>query len=96
MQFRYTETVHGCLLRNVADLASEDGPGIPVLCAWPVSGQYVLGSRILFHLLIATRLIAWDSPRIKNASLVGISLFPAVAALHATTSAALHNPSKPC
>lgn len=67
-------------------------PGISVVCAWPVSGQYGPGSRILFYVLIAACLIARKNEFIRNACLAGALLFPAVAALHAITLAALHNP----
>jgi len=67
--------------------------GISVVCAWPVSGQYGPGSRILFYVLIAACLIARKNEFIRNACLAGALLFPAVAALHAITLAALHNPN---
>lgn len=64
-----------------------------MVCAWPVSGQYGPGSRILFYVLIAACLIARKNEFIRNACLAGALLFPAVAALHAITLAALHNPN---
>ena len=88
------DIAHDRLQNNPIDIPSESASGIPVLCAWPISGQYGLGSRILFYILVAACLIARNNKRIKSASLVGILLFPAVAALHAITLAALHNPGK--
>ena len=75
--------------------SSANTPSIPVVCAWPVSGQYGAGSRILFYVLIAACLIARKNEWIRNACLAGALLFPAIAALHAITLAALHSPGKP-
>lgn len=89
-----TDTIHDRLPMNTTDPSSDGASGIPLLCAWPVSGQYGLGSRILFYILVAACLIARNNERIKNASLAGVLLFSAVAALHAITLAALHQPGK--
>ena len=91
-----TDTTHGRLLMSATDSPSEGASGILLLCAWPVSGQYGLGSRILFYILVAACLIARSNERIKNASLAVILLFSAVAALHAITLAALHHLGKYC
>ncbi|KAM0719432.1 hypothetical protein Q7P37_005337 [Cladosporium fusiforme] len=85
-------TVHDSLATNTTDSPPDHPPAITVICAWPVSGQYGPGSRILFYVLIAACLIARKNEPIRNACLAGALLLPAVAALHAITLAALHNP----
>jgi hypothetical protein len=84
------------LQSNTTASAPASTPAIQVLCAWPVSGQYGPGSRILFYVLIAACLVARKNEWIRNACLAGALLLPAVAALHAITLAALHNSGKPC
>lgn len=81
---------------NTTNASAPTTPYIPVVCAWPVSGQYGAGSRILFYVLIAACLIARKNAWIRNACLAGALLFPAVAALHAITLATLHNPGEHC
>lgn len=83
------------LSANSTRPSAANPPSIPVVCAWPVSGQYGAGSRILFYVLIAACLIARKNEWIRNACLAGALLFPAIAALHAITLAALHSPGKP-
>jgi hypothetical protein len=79
---------------DTTNSTSLETSAIPVVCAWPVSGQYGPGSRILFYVLIAACLIARKNEWIRNACLAGALLLPAVAALHAITLATLHNPGK--
>lgn len=93
---RSTDATHDLRPRNATNLPTDSDPAIQILCAWPVSGQYGLGSRLFFYILIAAYLVARNNERIKNASLVGLLLLPAVSALHAITLAALHNPGKLC
>ncbi|KAK1246591.1 hypothetical protein MKX08_000393 [Trichoderma sp. CBMAI-0020] len=64
--------------------------GLKVVCAWPVSGQYGPGSRILYYVLIAACVFARKAEWIKNACLAAALLFPAVAAVHGIVLAALH------
>ncbi|QUC22871.1 uncharacterized protein UV8b_07112 [Ustilaginoidea virens] len=81
-------TVNQALLdRNVSDVYEQ---GIEVVCAWPVSGQYGPGSRILYYVLIAACVLARKAEWIKNACLAAALLFPAVAALHGIALAAFH------
>lgn len=87
-------TLQDQLSASPANSSSANTPSIPVVCAWPVSGQYGAGSRILFYVLIAACLIARKNEWIRNACLAGALLFPAIAALHAITLAALHSPGK--
>ncbi|UNI23944.1 hypothetical protein JDV02_009732 [Purpureocillium takamizusanense] len=66
------------------------GDALQVICAWPVSGQYGPGSRILYYVLIAACVLAQKSVWIRNACLAAALLLPAVAAVHAIVLAALH------
>ena len=64
--------------------------GIGVVCAWPVSGQYGPGSRVLYYVLVATCVFARKAEWLRNACLAAALLFPAVAALHGLVLASLH------
>ncbi|KAI1874446.1 hypothetical protein JX265_004654 [Neoarthrinium moseri] len=75
------------------DLASTNATiadALPVVCAWPVSGQYGLGSRVLYYVLVAAclgfRKVNW----LKRACLAAALLLPAVAAIHGIVLASLH------
>ena len=63
---------------------------LQVICAWPVSGQYGPGSRILYYVLVAASVVARKTEWLRNACLAAALLFPAVAAIHAIVLAALH------
>ncbi|KAK3313177.1 hypothetical protein B0H66DRAFT_578322 [Apodospora peruviana] len=63
---------------------------IQVICAWPLSGQYGLGSRILYYALVTTCVFARKADWLRNACLAAALIIPAVAALHGITLAALH------
>lgn len=63
---------------------------VDVVCAWPVSGQYGPGSRILYYVLVATCILGRRVEWLRNAALAVALVFPAVAALHALVLAALH------
>ncbi|KAJ0415383.1 hypothetical protein BJY00DRAFT_327110 [Aspergillus carlsbadensis] len=64
--------------------------GLEVVCAWPVSGQYGPGTRVLYYVLIAACVFARKEEWIRNACLAGALLFPAIAALHGIVLAAVH------
>ncbi|KAJ5242738.1 uncharacterized protein N7469_001065 [Penicillium citrinum] len=66
------------------------GPRLEVVCAWPVSGQYGPGTRVLYYVLVAACVLARKAEWIRNAGLAAVLLFPAVAALHGIVLAALH------
>ncbi|RSL91315.1 hypothetical protein CDV31_015487 [Fusarium ambrosium] len=70
---------------------SSDDP-LQVICAWPVSGQYGFGTRILYYVLIATCLAARGNDVLVTPCLAVALVLPAVAALHGIVLAALHNP----
>ncbi|KAL2831345.1 hypothetical protein BJY01DRAFT_254283 [Aspergillus pseudoustus] len=64
--------------------------GLEVVCAWPVSGQYGPGTRVLYYVLIAACVFARKEEWIRNACLAGALLFPAIAALHGIVLATVH------
>ncbi|KAL3482989.1 hypothetical protein BJX62DRAFT_250054 [Aspergillus germanicus] len=64
--------------------------GLEVICAWPVSGQYGPGTRVLYYVLITACVLARKEEWIRNACLAGALLFPAIAALHGIVLAAVH------
>ncbi|PGH00023.1 hypothetical protein GX51_06022 [Blastomyces parvus] len=63
---------------------------LQVICAWPVSGQYGPGTRVLYYVLIAACVFARKTDWLRNACLAAVLLFPAVAALHGVVIAALN------
>ncbi|XXH02797.1 hypothetical protein Hte_009184 [Hypoxylon texense] len=63
---------------------------IQVICAWPVSGQYGPGSRILYYALVAACVFARKAEWLRNACLAAALIFPAVAALHSIVLAIIH------
>ncbi|KAI8631205.1 hypothetical protein F5Y19DRAFT_24184 [Xylariaceae sp. FL1651] len=65
-------------------------PMVQVVCAWPVSGQYGLGTRIIYYVLVATCVLARRIEKLRNACLAAALLLPAVAAIHAVVLAAVH------
>ncbi|KAI0401126.1 hypothetical protein F4802DRAFT_609659 [Xylaria palmicola] len=65
-------------------------PVAQVVCAWPVSGQYGFGTRILYYVLVATCVLARRKEWLRNACLAAALLLPAVAAIHAVVLAAVH------
>lgn len=65
-------------------------PGINVVCAWPVSGQYGPGSRSLYYALVAACIFARKVEWLRNACLAAALLFPVIAALHGIVLAAVH------
>ncbi|KAG2021441.1 hypothetical protein GB937_004778 [Aspergillus fischeri] len=64
-------------LNRTIDTPNAASDTLQVICAWPVSGQYGPGTRILAEWL-------------RNACLAAALLFPAVAALHSIVLASLH------
>ncbi|KAF2750116.1 hypothetical protein M011DRAFT_492413 [Sporormia fimetaria CBS 119925] len=63
---------------------------IRVVCAWPVSGQYGPGSRILYYVLVAACIQGRRYLWLRNTCLAIALVFPAVAALHALVLTAVH------
>ncbi|KAM5341342.1 hypothetical protein ACJ41O_014373 [Fusarium nematophilum] len=66
---------------------------LQVICAWPVSGQYGPGTRVLYYVLIATCLLAKNKEWLVNPCLAAALVLPAVAAIHGIVLAVMHNPS---
>ncbi|KAK2802009.1 hypothetical protein FQN51_004919 [Onygenales sp. PD_10] len=75
--------------RNSVPATASD-PALLVICAWPVSGQYGPGTRVLYYALIAACIFARKAEWLRNACLAAVLLFPAVAALHGIVLAVLN------
>lgn len=60
-----------------------------VICSFPLSGQYGVGSRVLFYLLVFLCVFAQKNAFLRGASLAAALLFPALAAIHAIVLAVL-------
>ncbi|KAI6758752.1 hypothetical protein HG530_010992 [Fusarium avenaceum] len=65
---------------------------LQVICAWPVSGQYGTGTRVLYYVLIAACLVARREDWLVNPCLAAALVLPAVAAIHGIVLTAMHNP----
>ncbi|ETR99849.1 hypothetical protein M419DRAFT_54116, partial [Trichoderma reesei RUT C-30] len=68
---------HGSNLSVSLASANNATKPVEVICAWPVSGQYGAGSRVLYYVLIAACLFARREIWIKNACLAAALLLPA-------------------
>ncbi|KAI1636811.1 hypothetical protein F4809DRAFT_650235 [Biscogniauxia mediterranea] len=66
------------------------GNSLQVVCAWPVSGQYGAGSRVLYFVVVASCVVAHKTEWLRNPCLAVALLLPVVAALHGITLAAVH------
>ncbi|KAI1056273.1 hypothetical protein LB507_002334 [Fusarium sp. FIESC RH6] len=81
------------VLEAVAPRAVNDTTeALQVICAWPVSGQYGTGTRVLYYVLIATCLVAKKKEWLVNPCLAAALVLPAVAAIHGIVLTAMHNP----
>ncbi|GAW26362.1 putative transcription fungi [Rosellinia necatrix] len=80
--------------RDTIANASAAPPEIQVVCAWPVSGQYGFGTRLLYYILVATCVLARRKEWLRDACLAAALLLPAVAAIHAVVLAAVHVDSR--
>ncbi|KAH6646108.1 hypothetical protein BKA67DRAFT_583253 [Truncatella angustata] len=63
---------------------------LQVVCAWPVSGQYGPGSRVLYYALVVACLLARKVEWLKKACLAAALLLPAIAAIHGIVLAIVH------
>lgn len=88
--FNHTATATATAAANSTGSSTNAGLGIGVVCAWPVSGQYGPGSRVLYYVLVATCVFARKAEWLRSACLAAALLFPAVAALHGLVLAAVH------
>ncbi|OAX81082.1 hypothetical protein ACJ72_04575 [Emergomyces africanus] len=77
-------------VNNASANATTANGALQVICAWPVSGQYGPGTRVLYYVLIAACVFARKTDWLRNACLAAVLLFPAVAALHGVVIAALN------
>ncbi|KAM0355027.1 hypothetical protein ACHAPU_000877 [Fusarium lateritium] len=79
------------LVTDAAQNATVDP--LQVICAWPVSGQYGTGTRVLYYVLIAACLVARREEWLVNPCLAAALVLPAVAAIHGIVLTAMHNPN---
>lgn len=73
--------------------ATATATALQVVCAFPVSGQYGLGSRVLYYVLIAACVVGKNIQWLRTACLAAALLFPAVAAIHGIVLVVLHLPN---
>ncbi|KAG8164586.1 hypothetical protein KVR01_004861 [Diaporthe batatas] len=66
------------------------GPCIEVVCAWPMSGQYGLGQRVLYYILVVVCVIARKEEWIRAVCQAAALLVPALAAIHGIVLASVH------
>lgn len=64
--------------------------GIYVVCSFPISDQYGLGSRLLFYVLVGACIFARNLLWLREACLAGALLLPLVAGLHGIVLAIYH------
>ncbi|KAH9883690.1 hypothetical protein F4778DRAFT_775049 [Xylariomycetidae sp. FL2044] len=76
---------------NISALATNaSAPSFDVVCAWPVSGQYGPGSRVLYYVLVAACVFARKAEWLRSACLAAALIFPAIAAIHAIVLTSVH------
>ncbi|POS69874.1 hypothetical protein DHEL01_v211730 [Diaporthe helianthi] len=90
-----TALLHGLLRRDddtgVASSCDDiSGPCIEVICAWPMSGQYGIGQRILYYTLVVVCVIARKEEWIRAVCQAAALLVPAIAAVHGIVLASFH------
>ncbi|KAI0193121.1 hypothetical protein F4808DRAFT_464910 [Astrocystis sublimbata] len=85
-----TPLVYSLISRDTLINTTTHLPELEVVCAYPVSGQYGFGTRILYYVLVATCVLARRKEWLRNACLAAALLLPAVAAIHAVVLAAVH------
>lgn len=85
-----TSLLHSVVGRDNTSNITNPLPVAQVVCAWPVSGQYGFGTRLLYYVLVTTCVLARRKEWLRNACLAAALLLPAVAAVHAVMLAAVH------
>ncbi|KAI1212750.1 uncharacterized protein F4807DRAFT_414318 [Annulohypoxylon truncatum] len=80
----------GSATSALASNATNVENSLQVICAWPVSGQYGPGSRVLYYVLVAACVLARKAEWLRSACLAAALVFPAVAAIHGIVLAAVH------
>ncbi|KAF2033207.1 hypothetical protein EK21DRAFT_98485 [Setomelanomma holmii] len=83
------QTLFELSARSAANTTSSPA-ALKVVCAFPVSGQYGAGSRILYYVLVITCIFARKTEWLRNACLAAALIFPAVASIHALVLASTH------
>ncbi|KAI1826792.1 hypothetical protein F4861DRAFT_46384 [Xylaria intraflava] len=78
------------LVDRDASIGTASHPVNQVVCAWPVSGQYGFGTRLLYYGFVAACVLARRKQWLRNACLAAALLLPAVAAVHAVVLAVVH------
>ncbi|KAI7781654.1 hypothetical protein LA080_014552 [Diaporthe eres] len=66
------------------------GPCIEVVCAWPLSGQYGFGQRILYYILVVVCVVARKEEWTRAVCQAAALLVPAVAAVHGIVLTSFH------
>ncbi|KAG6353749.1 hypothetical protein INS49_005458 [Diaporthe citri] len=66
------------------------GPCIEVVCAWPLSGQYGFGQRVLYYILVVVCVVARKEEWTRAVCQAAALLVPAVAAIHGIVLASFH------
>lgn len=62
---------------------STSGADVLVVCSWPLSGQYGVGSRLLYYALVFMCTFCVKMKWLRSVSLAAALVLPAVAAIHA-------------
>ncbi|TDZ20809.1 hypothetical protein Cob_v006278 [Colletotrichum orbiculare MAFF 240422] len=92
--FSPAELLHAILDRDVSGVntscAATNDSCVEVVCAWPLSGQYGFGQRILYYILVVTCVVARKAQWMRAVCLAAALLVPAVAAVHGIILASLH------
>ncbi|KAM0544541.1 hypothetical protein ACHAPJ_011758 [Fusarium lateritium] len=86
------ETLASSVVSAFPRAVNHSGDALQVICAWPVSGQYGTGTRVLYYVLIAACLVARREEWLVNPCLAAALVLPAVAAIHGIVLTAMHNP----
>ncbi|KAI1116514.1 hypothetical protein F5Y14DRAFT_439926 [Nemania sp. NC0429] len=84
-----TPLLYSLVSRDNTSSITSTQPVAHVVCAWPVSGQYGFGTRLLYYFLVTTCVLARRKEWLRNACLAAALLLPAVAAIHAVVLAAV-------
>ncbi|KAF1914295.1 hypothetical protein BDU57DRAFT_557965 [Ampelomyces quisqualis] len=78
------------VVRSAMNDTSPAPSPLNVVCAFPVSGQYGAGSRILYYVLVITCIFARKAEWLRGACLAAALVFPAVASIHGIVLASTH------
>ncbi|KAH7080023.1 hypothetical protein BKA63DRAFT_233358 [Paraphoma chrysanthemicola] len=76
--------------RSATNATSAVPAPLRVVCAFPVSGQYGAGSRILYYVLVITCIFLRKAEWLRNACLAAALVIPSISAIHALVVASTH------